>query len=460
MNMRVRVRIPDLIRIFVAMCFPVVHDAWPSTRMSPDLVVIVADDLGWADTGYHGSPIPTPALDRMATEGIRLERFYVAAMCTPTRAAFLTGRYWSRFGNTNPSNERVLPEGTATLASILRDAGYRTAITGKWHLGSTPGSGPEHYGFDHSYGALAGGVAPWLHTYKKGRYARTWHRNHQFVEESGHVTDLITREALDFLEQSQSADQPRFLYVPYTAVHHPLQEPDQWMAKARAIAPERAQYTAAVMHMDDGIGRILEAVSASGRDRGRETLVVFFSDNGGTIGPQDGDNSRYAGTYALGEPLGLNAPLRGRKTQPFEGGIRVPAIIYSPSWLEPRVIGSPVHVIDLLPTLLSMLNVGLPDRDLKLDGSSRHDLLIGLQEDDPYSHQPYYWLGVSRRSETVLQFPWKWIGFNEPEKQEYLFNIEVDPYESRNLIDINPELVAGLKEIRDASRQLNDTVRP
>ncbi len=157
----------------------------------PNILLIVADDMGWADVGYHGSLIRTPQIDRLASQGVVLEQHYVAAMCTPTRAALLTGRYWSRFGNTTPSNERVLPWETWTLARALKQNGYTTHIAGKWHLGSKPEWGPKKFGFDHSHGSLAGGVNPVNHLYKRGPYSKTWHRNDQLIDEAGHVTDLI-----------------------------------------------------------------------------------------------------------------------------------------------------------------------------------------------------------------------------------------------------------------------------
>ena len=143
----------------------------------PNIVFIMADDLGWADVGFHGGETPTPVLDLLAKTGVELTQHYVAPVCTPTRVGLLTGRYWSRFGVTTPKNERSLPFETVTLASALREAGYATCLTGKWHLGSLPPWGPNHFGFDHSYGSLAGGVNSYGHYYKKGPYSNTWHRN-------------------------------------------------------------------------------------------------------------------------------------------------------------------------------------------------------------------------------------------------------------------------------------------
>ena len=203
----------------------------------PNIVILVADDMGWADVGYHGSTIRTPNIDRLQKRGVELDRFYVAPMCTPTRAALLTGRYWSRFGNTKASNERVLPWDTVTLSKALKEEGYRTSISGKWHLGSKPEWGPRKFGFDQSYGSLAGGINPWNHLYKYGPYSKTWHRNDQLIEEKGHVTDLLTNDAIRFIKEKKET--PYLLYVAYTAVHTPFDEPAKWLDRVKTSEPER-----------------------------------------------------------------------------------------------------------------------------------------------------------------------------------------------------------------------------
>jgi arylsulfatase A-like enzyme len=252
----------------------------PATNLQAprlNFVVIVADDLGWADVGFHKAEIRTPNLDRLAQDSLLLEQFYVAPMCSPTRAALLTGRYWSRFGVTVATNDQVLPFGTVTLASALRSAGYETAMTGKWHLGSKLEWGPLKFGFDHSYGSLAGGVGPYNHCYKKGPFSQTWHRDDRLIEEQGHVTDLITQEAIRWIESRSK--RPFFLYVPFTAPHIPIDEPQPWLAAYSDIKPLSQQHHAAcVSHLDDAIGRILSALRRTHiRDN---TVVIFFSDNG------------------------------------------------------------------------------------------------------------------------------------------------------------------------------------
>ena len=235
-------------------------------RRQPNLLIIVADDLGWADVGYHGSSIKTPNIDRLAREGVELDQHYVCPMCTPTRAALLSGRYPSRFGDqaVKPCNERVYPFGQVTLASALRSIGYDTGVSGKWHLGSLPEWGPNHFGFNRSYGSLAGGVGPYDHRYKQGPHTYTWHRDGELLDEDGHVTDLIGQEAVGWISEKQ---QPWFYYVPFTAVHIPVQAPQEYIGLYGGETfyddPEKEEafkrYAAYATQMDDWIGRMLGA---------------------------------------------------------------------------------------------------------------------------------------------------------------------------------------------------------
>ena len=252
----------------------------------PNVLFVLADDLGWGDIGYHGSPIRTPNLDRLARRGVELDRHYVCPVCTPTRASLMTGRYPGRFGRhaTVPSNQPVLPDGCFTLAEMFRKAGYATGLFGKWHLGSAPEFGPNHYGFDASYGSFAGGVDSYSHLYKPGPFTRTWQRNGTYCEERGHVTDLITDEAVRWIE-SQSG--PFFCYVPFTAVHTPILPPEEWLDRYEGFetfddpAKNEAfqRYAAYVSHMDHAVGRLIETLKRLVILD--STIVVFACDNGG-----------------------------------------------------------------------------------------------------------------------------------------------------------------------------------
>jgi arylsulfatase A-like enzyme len=246
----------------------------------PNIVFILADDLGWADVAFHGGNAPTPNLDKLVRTGLELTQHYVAATCSPTRTGFMTGRVWSRFGILGPDSRRAMAWDTVTLPRALKSVGYDTALTGKWHLGSRPQEGPNHFGFDHSYGSLGGGVGPYNHFYKKGEFSQTWHRNEKLLTETGHVTDLIANEAITWIESRKNA--PFFLYVPFTAVHLPVMEPSEWVARVPAtITDEVARhYAASIMHLDDAIGRIVTALEKAGQRE--NTILVFTSDNGGS----------------------------------------------------------------------------------------------------------------------------------------------------------------------------------
>lgn len=417
----------------------------------PNILVIVADDLGWADVGYHGSPIPTPNIDRLVREGVELDQHYVAPVCTPTRAALLSGRYWSRFGITTPSNNQVFRFGTLTIASALREVGYQTCISGKWHLGSRLEGGPEHLGFSQSYGSLAGGTGPWDHRYKRGPFSHTWHRNGKLLEEQGHITDLLTTDAIRFIREAKQG--PFFLYVPFTAVHHPLDEPKEWLEAARKADPKRPQYSAATMHMDHCIGEIVRTLEETGQRE--KTVIVFFSDNGGTIEPNEDDVARYPGEYPSGQWLGRNEPLRGKKSQLYEGGIRTPALVNWKGTLRPRKIDVPLHVIDWAPTFCKIADFR-PAADPMFDGQDIWPILTGKTTE---ISRHLYWLGPRKRSAALRLGDWKLVVHYSPNTTEVrteLFDLANDPQEKSNLASQKPEIVEKLMTMLNKERQADD----
>ncbi|MCK5369423.1 MAG: sulfatase-like hydrolase/transferase, partial [Cyclobacteriaceae bacterium] len=286
------------------------------TNNKPNIIVIVADDLGWNDIGFHGSEIVTPAIDKMVQGGMELDRFYVHSVCSPTRASLLTGRYPSRYGILSPlGDESVFPAGTVTIAELLKNNGYETAISGKWHLGTVPEARPMKLGFDSSYGYLRGQIDPYTHLYKNGN--KTWHRNDVLVDEEGHATDLITDEAIRFIEKFHGSKKPFFLYVAYSVPHYPLEEPGNWIDMyEQSIANEsRRLYAASVTHMDEGIGRIMTTLGKNEMEE--NTVVIFFSDNGA----QESWHSKtqYNGKFKGNDVLGDNKPLRDWKTSFYDG---------------------------------------------------------------------------------------------------------------------------------------------
>jgi len=418
----------------------------------PNFVVIVADDLGWADVGWHGGKFKTPNLDRLCREGVDLDQHYVSPMCSPTRAALLSGRYASRFGCTAAQAERVYAFGTVTLASALKEAGYDTAITGKWHLGSDPEWGPQNFGFDHSYGSLGGGVGPYDHHYKQGPYTETWHRNGKRINEEGHVTDLIASEAVKWLDAR--GEKPFLLYVPFTAVHIPIKEPQRWLDLYRDIAePDRREYAACVSHMDDAVGKIVAALDRTGkRDN---TMIVFFSDNGGTQARND-DPQYPADNYTPGRAHGNNLPLRGNKTQLYEGGIRVTAFANWPGKLKPGRFIAPLHAVDWMPTLCALGGAN-PKGDLKWDGRDVWPWLSGSTKPEP---RALYWAGTRFQTAAVRDGDWKLFLTRKSDKAE-LFNLASDPFEKEDLAAKESERVQRLRTLLEqlAARDNDAKVR-
>lgn len=407
----------------------------------PNIVFIMADDLGWADVDFHGGNVSTPNLDRLRKSGVELTQHYVAPLCSPTRASLMTGRYWSRFGVTAPQATRALPNDTMTLPRALRECSYDTCITGKWHLGSKPEWGPKHFGFDHSYGSLGGGVGPYNHFYKRGEYQRTWHRNGELIEESGHVTDLIAREAVNWIRQR--SDRPFFLYVPFTAVHLPIKEPDNYLQRVPiSIQSSIArQYAACIIHLDDAVGKIDDAIEASGK--AHNTLIVFTSDNGGSIAENNGQQYP-ADDYPNGQLTGSNLPLRGKKGDVYEGGTRVPTLVrWHGRTSAGTVCDTPLHISDWMPTFCTLAGYQ-PMSDLKWDGMDVWNSINGsrpLAERAIYSAAPNFQARVLRFGE------WKLITGNDPKQVEQyeLFHIAQDPSESHDLASSRPDKTAELQ---------------
>lgn len=417
--------------------------------LRPNIVLIMADDLGYGDVGWHGSPYKTPHLDQLARAGVRLEQHYSLPVCSPTRSALLSGRFNSRFGCTNPVNQRVYPLETVTLAAALQSVGYETALIGKWHLGSKPEWGPQHFGFDHSYGSLAGGVTSYSHVYKTGEFSQTWHRNGQWITEDGHVTDLLTREAVQFIEKKRA--EPFFLYVPYTAVHLPIDEPREWLDKyAGEPDPGVRQYGACVSHLDDGVGKIVAALDRAGVRQ--HTILVFLSDNGGSTGTQNHD-PQYRGTHPSFSIPARNGLLRGKKGQVYEGGIRTPALVSWPGKLPARDELSPIHVADWFPTFATLAGYR-PPHDLKWDGSDRWPTLIGAAKP---ADRVLYWLGPGGNSHALRQGNFVLIGHKG--KADELYDLAADPSQKQDLASERPAVVQQLNEVLRRVRQSDNDAK-
>jgi len=434
------------------------HAASPAVK--PSVIFIIADDLGWADVAFHKGNVPTPNLDKLAADGVELTQHYVYPVCSPTRSALLSGRYATRFGVTTPQNNRAYRWDTITLPRALKSSGYDTALMGKWHLGSLPEQGPNHFGFDHSYGSLAGGVSPWNHFYKEGQFSRTWHRNEKFVEETGHVTDLISVEAIKWIEAR--GDAPFFLYLPFTAVHLPLKEPAEWTARVPAsVQGDVARhYGASVMHLDDAVGRILSAVEKKGRRK--DTIIIFTSDNGGSTA-ENNDLHYPDDKCPNGKLTGNNRPLRGQKGQVHEGGIRVPTIVSWPGILKPGKFDGVAHISDWMPTFCALAGF-TSEKDLKWDGKNIWPQLTGAE---PAKPRTIYTAAPNFSALALRDGDWKLIVPNGGAKKNTateageveLYDLATDPGETKNLASAMPERVAELRvKLTEASKADRDAL--
>ncbi|MEM9015897.1 MAG: arylsulfatase [Verrucomicrobiota bacterium] len=397
---------------FALTAFSLLGSLYVTAGERPNLVIIVSDDMGWNDVGYHGGVAETPHIDSLARDGIELDRFYVHPICTPTRAALMTGRLPVRFGLTGPLGspaDKGIPADERLLPEIFRAEGYETAIVGKWHLGDGEGHHPLDRGFDHFYGHLSGMIDYFEHTH---RGQLDWQRNRIPLEEAGYATDLIAAEAERVIEKRDSS-RPLFLYVPFNAPHGPHQAPKTLIEKYSelGIRGELAVRAACIDSLDRGIGRILESLERSGLTE--NTLVLFFCDNGAKASrkrPPD-------------QELGL--PLRGGKGELFEGGIRVPAVLRWPyQFPEGRKSEAFISVLDLLPTLSSAVGVAL-ETEKPLDGINRWTALTGDGDVDA----PIIVAG-GRGSIAVIVDPLKLIRNGEGEG---LYDVRSDPIEEYDL---------------------------
>jgi arylsulfatase A-like enzyme len=412
----------------------------------PHIVYIMADDLGFADVGFQGSDIQTPHIDRLATEGARLRQFYTQPLCTPTRAAFMTGRYPLRYGlqtGVIPSGARYgLDLEELTVAQALQAAGYRTALVGKWHLGhADPAFWPLQRGFDHFYGALVGEIDHFQRT-AHGRL--DWYRGNDLVEDDeGYDTELFGDEAVRLIEGHHAA-QPLFLYLAFTAPHTPYQAPQTYLDRYPGITDEnRRAYAAMISAMDDQIGRVVQALERRGLRE--DTLIVFHSDNGGTR------SKMFVGEGAIdGELPPSNAPLRDGKGSAYEGGTRVVALANWPGRIAPGDVTGLIHVVDMLPTLAGLAGAPI-DAPRPLDGVDVWpSLAAGLgspREDLVYNIEP--------TQGAVRDGDWKlvWTALLPPKVE--LFDLAADPGETTDIAAAHPARVAELQaRVIDLARSM------
>lgn len=414
-------------------------------RKRPHIVYIVADDLGFADVGYRGSDILTPHIDRLAAEGTRLEQFYTQPLCTPTRAALMTGRYPLRYGlqlGVIPSGARY---GLATdeflLPQALQGAGYRTAMVGKWHLGhGDRAMWPRQRGFDYFYGALVGEIDHFKHT---AHGVTDWYRDNTVVEEPGYDTELFGADAVKVID-GHDTGAPLFLYLAFTAPHTPYQAPQEYLDRYPDITDEnRRAYAGMVSAMDDQIGAVIAALDRRGMRE--DTLVLFHSDNGGTR------SKMFVGEGELtGDLPPLNDPLRDGKGSLYEGGTRVVALANWPGRIAPGTSNGLMHVVDMLPTLAGLTAADLGQAK-PLDGVDVWQALGAGQasprQDLVYNVDP----GGGAVRDGDLKLVWT---ATLPPKVE-LFDLSADPNETTDLSGANPEKVTALQaRVIDLARSM------
>lgn len=403
------------------------------TEQRPNVVLILADDLGYAGIGCQGArDIPTPHIDGLAAAGVRLTSGYVTCpVCAPTRAGLLTGRYQQRFGfETNPGPQAFadpnfgLPQSEKTLAERLKDLGYVTGMFGKWHVGYRTGLRPTERGFDEFYGFLSG-----AHDYLTGGMGvarQAMLRGTKQVQEHEYLTDAFGREAVSFIERHR--DRPFFLYLPFNAVHAPLQADSKYLKRFDHIANEKRRiHCAMVSALDDNVGRVLEALRRHGLEE--RTLVIFLSDNGGPT-PQT---------------TASNAPLRGFKGQLWEGGIRVPFIMQWKGKLPAgKVYDAPVSALDIVPTVMAATGKPVPASE-ELDGVDLTPYLMGTRSGEP--HEVLYWRFQSQRA--IRKGDWKLVRTLQDSRWR-LYHLRSDIGESRDLSEREPGRVRELQEAWNA----------
>lgn len=402
----------------------------------PNIVFILADDLGWNDVGWHGSEIATPHLKQLAEGGVKLEQFHVMPVCSPTRSCLMSGRHPIRTGLQSgvvrPWSTHGLPLDEQTLPDGLARAGYATHLVGKWHLGhSKPEYLPMARGFDHHYGLYCGMIDYFTHS-RSPDTMLDWHRDGKPLREEGYSTQLLGDDAVRRIENHRG-DKPFFMYLAFNAPHSPLQAPESYVKKYAHI-PDRKRriYAAMVACMDDQVGRVTAALEKRGlRHR---TLIMFSSDNGGPTN--------------LGA---TNTPLRGAKASLYQGGVQVPAFANWPGRLPAGQIRNQIlHMVDWYPTILKLGGAPVASRE-PLDG---RDIWATVSKGAPSPHTELL-INLEDHREALRRGDWKLLIHKRPAgEQVELFNLAADSSEQTDLSTRHPERVRELRERLDTYRKV------
>ena len=416
----------------------------PGAENKPNIVYIVADDLGWKDVGFNGcADIKTPNIDKLAATGAKLSQFYVQPMCTPTRAALITGRYLFRYGLQTIVIPTAVGYGLDTtewlMPQCLKEAGYKTAIIGKWHLGHADKKyWPKQRGFDYQYGAMIGELDYFTHD-EHG--VLDWFRDNKPVREEGYTTNLIGDDAVKYIN-AQDPNKPFYLYLTFNAPHTPYQAPKEYIAKYAGIAdPTRRTYAAMVDCLDENIGKVVAALDERGlRDN---TLILFHSDNGGTR------SKMFTGQMADVSKINLpcdNGPYRDGKGSLYEGGTRVCALANWPGHIPAGItVNEMIHVVDMYPTL-AKLAAASTAKCKPLDGM---DVWPTISEGKPSPRTEFIY-NVEPFRGAVRQGDWKLVWRTVLPSNVELYNLAEDPYEKNNLAAVHPDKVAAMQQRLEA----------
>lgn len=456
--------------VLVASCCSVALSISATER--PNIILIYSDDQGWGDVGYHGvADILTPAIDRIANEGVAFTQGYASAsVCGPSRCGLLTGVYQQRFGCGENASMAGFPDETkwptsgiptsqSTLSDMLNDAGYTCGMVGKWHVGHSDEQVPNARGYDSFFGFLNGShdYTRWESEFGPNRSLWPLFRNREALpaQEDTYLTDRFSNEAVEFIEQASKKEAPFFLYLAYNAVHHPWQVPDAYLERTQHLTdnPERNFFAAMILAMDDGIGRVLETLDAKGITE--NTIVWFMSDNGSPSGQglkPSRERKQHFATLTHGEghaTMSNTGGLRGFKGDTYEGGIRVPMCMRWPSQVPAgTVYQQPVSNLDIVPTSLAPLGINKPTTGVHFDGVDLLPFLRG-ERDEQRPHETLYW----RRDNdyAIRHGDWKltWNDASGP-LTIMLFNLANDPEERVDLIDQYPERAQALQDLFDA----------
>lgn len=425
------------------------HAAAPTPAAQPNILVILFDDLGTHDLGFLGAAyLQTPHIDRLAATGTVCDNWYSnAPVCAPARSALLTGRYPIRAGVGN--NGLPLRPAEKTIASVLKDHGYHTALTGKWHLGNTPETVPNAHGFDYFYGFHEGCVDYFSHRFYWGEPARVnfhdlWRNRQEIFDDGQYLTDRIAQEAAGFISASRQS--PFFLYAALNAVHYPMHAPSKYLERFPSLDPERRTYAAMLSAADDAVGTMIGTLERTGlRDN---TLIFLLGDNGAT-------RERRAGLNQNPATAGRNAPHRGFKFSTFDGGMHVPALVNWPGRVPSgKRIPQVLMTADILPTLCRLTGASLPS-GRTIDG---RDVWPVLTQGAASPHDFIAWANGPQLA--IRKDQWKLVlngidhdGTPEGEKPlqgedaVFLSDLEHDPGEQTNLRRRHPNLVDELQTL-------------